>query len=318
VIGAPVSTASTGRLLVGFAVAVLAVAFAGVCVQAGTAWPWSAVVHENGERTLLQTIGYFDHASRELPLDLLLALVIAGAAARVFPEAPPTARRRMAVLLIAGGLVAAGIIAGAWQAGGAAAVRENLLQMPTRAGAPLVTGAHWRYHLLSSTACMLLALGLAATVGAGVSRRPGLSGRGSLLTVAAWILFAGLTLVFGVNRSPFADAVYLGHQARELATHAIVTVPLGLGLCLRLAATRPLDPRRMLAGLLSPAVLGPALLAIAIGVYLAAGVMMTGAVDQGQTSSLSALIFPHFFEHTLTYLVVGLISPAAYLWATRS
>jgi len=149
-------------------------------------------------------------------------------------------------------------------------------------------------------------------------RRSGLSGRGSLLTVAAWILFAGLTFVFGVNRAPFADAVYLGHQARELATHAIVTVPLGLGLCLRLAATRPLDPRRMLAGLLSPAVLGPALLAIAIGVYLAAGVMMTGAVDQGQTSSLSALIFPHFFEHTLTYLVVGLISPAAYLWATRS
>src|SRR5262245_48833897 len=58
---------------------VLVISFIGVCVQAGTPWPWSRVVHEDGHRTLLQTIFYFEHATRELLLDGVLAMFVAGA-----------------------------------------------------------------------------------------------------------------------------------------------------------------------------------------------------------------------------------------------
>jgi hypothetical protein len=58
---------------------VLVIAFVGVCVQAGTPWPWNRVVHEDGHRTLLQTTFYFEHATRELLLDAVLAMGVAGA-----------------------------------------------------------------------------------------------------------------------------------------------------------------------------------------------------------------------------------------------
>jgi hypothetical protein len=35
---------------------VLLVAFVGVCLQAGTPWPWNRVVHEDGQHTVLETI----------------------------------------------------------------------------------------------------------------------------------------------------------------------------------------------------------------------------------------------------------------------
>ena len=60
---------------------VLLVAFAAVCVQAGTPWPWNRIVHEDRQHTLLQTIFYFEHATRELVLDSVLALAVAGAGA---------------------------------------------------------------------------------------------------------------------------------------------------------------------------------------------------------------------------------------------
>ena len=60
--------------------AVLTTAFVILCVHHGTAWPWNTVVHEDGRRTLLETIFYFDHALGELPLDLLLSAAVAGAA----------------------------------------------------------------------------------------------------------------------------------------------------------------------------------------------------------------------------------------------
>lgn len=56
------------------------VAFIAVCLQADTPWLWNRVVHEDGQHTFLETIFYFEHATRELALDAVLALAIAGAA----------------------------------------------------------------------------------------------------------------------------------------------------------------------------------------------------------------------------------------------
>src|ERR1700741_2279494 len=81
---------------------VLLVAFVAVCVQAGTPWPWGSVVHEDGQHTLLATIFYFEHATRELLLDAVLAVAIAGAVRYFYPISAAQgdtaiARRRLAL-----------------------------------------------------------------------------------------------------------------------------------------------------------------------------------------------------------------------------
>jgi hypothetical protein len=49
-----------------------------------------------------------------------------------------------------------------------------------------------------------------------------------------------------------------------------------------------------------------------LAVYLLVGALGTSAVSQGQTKSLSLLIFPHFFEHVFSYLVVPLVAGLVY------
>src|SRR5262245_32143148 len=58
---------------------VLAAAFAAICIDFQTLWPFPLVVHEDGQHTLWGTIFYFEHALQELPLEILIALAIAGA-----------------------------------------------------------------------------------------------------------------------------------------------------------------------------------------------------------------------------------------------
>src|SRR2546423_8217140 len=75
---------------------VLLVAFVAVCFQAGTPWPWNRVVHEDGQHTLLETIFYFEHATRELVLDAVLALAVAGAVRYFYTPARPLDDARLA------------------------------------------------------------------------------------------------------------------------------------------------------------------------------------------------------------------------------
>src|SRR5437870_5447587 len=69
-------------LLIGVPLLTLAAAFVTICVHFHTAWPWNVTVHEDGRRTLRQTIFYFEHALGELPLELLLAAAVSGALLR--------------------------------------------------------------------------------------------------------------------------------------------------------------------------------------------------------------------------------------------
>jgi hypothetical protein len=299
---------------------VLAVAWVSVCIQVESAWPWLLVVHEDGRRTLLQTVLYVEHALRELPLDLVLAVALAGSALRFFPESRPGQQDRAPYYLLAFLLCMAGIVGGAIVAAGEGAAIENLLQMPTRGGAPLVVGSHWRYHLLSRLALILLAFaltGLAARVG--VRRRP-MSGRPvpAPLFVAALVAFGLLTVGFGMTTEPFVDPVYIGHQARELFTHALITVPIGVAACLASAAPDSMADVLPSDGVGELGVVVAGGLSVALGAYLAVGVLLTDAVAAGQTASVPALLFPHFFEHTLTYALVGTAAPSLYLFLSRS
>ncbi len=283
--------------------AVLLVSFVAVCVQTGTPWPWTSVVHEDGHRTLLQTIFYFEHATRELLLDGVLAVAIAGAV-RLF-EPLPTGRdvalertRRNFAIAAIGSLAV--ILGGTAYTEGAQAILQNLAQLHTREGAPLAWGAHWRYHFIERIAEIALAFCVAGVF----AGRQGGTGKASLFLLAIG-LFAGASAVFGVSDVSFRDPTYVGHQLRELLTNVLVTLPMALGGCLLLA-------RRFARGVATPAVsavlrwpiAAAGLTALACGTYLLAASVLLGSRSHGQKAGLAELLFPHFFEHSLGYAFV--------------
>ena len=113
---------------------------------------------------------------------------------------------------------------------------------------------------------------------------------------------------------PFRDPAFLGHQLRELFTHALVTLPLALGTCLALARTSA-NP--------APSTPHPALwtvvlsggLAILSGAFLLVASLMTDAQSHGQATGLAWLLLPHFFEHSMGYVFVPAL--AGFLYVLR-
>jgi hypothetical protein len=277
-------------LLVAIPCLTLLGAFGAICIHFDTAWPWNTIVHENGKWTLLETVLYFEHALGEAPLEVLLGGAVAGAMLHCTKPSPRknTSTIVMLTLLVAG--LDALLLAGAWQAVGYKSAKQFLLQYHTRDEAPFEFGSHWRYHLLSEASLMLLPAAVAPLV---------LSGRGSRRVLAAsWVAFGMGCLIFGISGASFFDPRYLGHQARETLTHALVTIPLALSLCLAISETTEAPGRRGWS--FAPA--GFALLVL----YQVAGVLASGSQEHAQTRDMTRLVGSHFFEHTLSYLVVPL------------
>lgn len=139
--------------------------------------------------------------------------------------------------------------------------------------------------------------------------------------VAAYL---ALTVVFAVDASsmaqPFRDAQYLGHQAREIMTHAIVTLPIGAGGCLLLAGVQARAPRagkEAGTATLVPLLLAGGVAAIAMCAYVGFAALHGNAMSHGQSNDLVTLVLPHFFEHTLTYVVTPLVAATTYALIAR-
>ncbi len=312
---------------------VLLVAYVGVSLQAGTPWPWNRVVHEDGQHTFLETIFYFEHATRELVLDAVLALAVAGAVRHFYPPSRASGDAnlaRMRAWLAVWTLAALALILGgtayvnafgryyAAEARGQA-ILDNLAQYPTRPGAPLVWGAHWRYHLIERFAEIALAFFGAGLLWLRDGRPDGRHGRsGASLYATALVVFAAATLVFGVSAQPFRDPTYLGHQLRELVTHTLVTLPLAMGTCFVLARRFSLPASSTRSSLHA----WPVYAAGAVGVACAAFVLIASVLQKaqmyGQKKALAELLFPHFFEHSLGYVFVSALAGFLYLLPTRN
>jgi hypothetical protein len=321
-----------GAALLAWAAGVLLVAFAAICQRTGSAWPWSRVVHEDGERTLMLTILYFEHAARELPLDVLLGIAVGGAAFFAFAPTARTGVRLANRSAIGLGSLAAIVIAviagGTVLEGGMQMLIDNILQNHTRPGTPLEWGSHWRYHLLERLALMLISLGfggLARLVadGGGTVGRTGLA----IVTVCIGVYLA-LTVVFwggpAAFSQSFVDARYLGHQARELFTHALVTVPVAWAVCMLTLppSTGWVQGGRAAveSGRASPQVavaIAAGGLGLTLGAYTCFAALASDAISHGQTTDVAMLIFPHFFEHSFTYLLVPIVSLLVYKAAAQ-
>lgn len=307
--------------LVATGAAVLAASFAVIVGKLGTFAIWDVAAHEDGVRTFGDTVLYFEHAVRELPLDLILGATVGGALAFALPLAPQP--RAPIGLLATLALILGVIVAGAVRDVGFKAFLDNLLQNHTRPGAPLEWGAHWRYHLLASLSLMLLAFG-----GAGLLRFIAGSGtaadaaRGAKLVAGAVGALAVGTLVFAHSlegmMEPFADPIFIGHEARELFTHALATLPIAFGAGI-LSARTPLpasDAAGRAAGRRSWIVAIAA--GVLVGVYLCGLALTLDSASSGQTDDLAMLIAPHFFEHAQTYVVVTLVALITHRLAARS
>lgn len=301
---------------------VLLVAFVGLCVMTGTAWPWNQVVHEDGVRTLLGTVFYVEHGTRELLPDALLALAVAGAVAYFFPltgagvrDAASASRRRLTWVAA---VTFAVIVGGTLWTEGSRVLFDNLSQSHTRAGAPLVWGAHWRYHLIERFAQVMLAFCASGTFWMlrGKPNAARRSGRFRLFG-AALLLFVATTILFRITSEPFRDPAYLGHQLRELFTHSLVTLPLALGTCLTLARTFSRG-----RGGASPdrawPIVATGAAAVLSGAFLLVASVMADAQSHGQTEGLAGLLLPHFAEHALGYVLVPALAGLIYLTSART
>jgi len=284
---------------------ILLAAYLAVCVRFHSAWPWNLVVHEDGRHTLRGTVFYFEQALGELPLEWLLAWSVAGAV--LWCAGQSGARRSGGKALAAAAGLDVLIMAGAWRAVGPRSSLAWFLQYRTREGERLLFGSHWRYHFLSEASLMLLALALAAWAGASSGK-----GRRASLFWLSCAGFAALTAVFGWSAAPLRDARYLGHEARETLTHGLVTVPLAVAVCLRMAGRG--GPGRRTPRAAWWALGGFALLAA----YQAAGAVLTGSRSRAQSNDLVSLLCVHFFEHALSYLLVTAHAALFYAAASRA
>ena len=271
--------------------------YAWLAIAHGTPWLWNVVVHEGGRYTLGETVFFVRHHLREIPVDMAMALSLA-AAIRMTVADPPVIRRNW----LAGGAILLVVLAFAMasmQEGWREAARD-LLQFRTRDD-DSAYGSHWRFHLLS-TVWFCCAAPVVAGITTGVSGFPRLEGESRRLLVAAWIWIGVLTLSFGVNADPFTSGRYIGHQAREIMTHGLITLPLVFAIGVmpgrvvqasRLARSGGLP--RMLAWI---PVLG-------IPLFLAAAFRGTTLEGSAQLETgLAGVVAAHVFEHILDVVLV--------------
>jgi len=292
-------------------VLVMLMAFGAIAAHTENIWPWYEVVHESGNRSLLGTVFYFEHAARELPLDILLGMAIGGSALWVFPK-PSSVDRLRQVLFAAGTLlVIAVIVVGTLSSGGPVLLSDNLLQMYTRPGEALRFGSHWRYHFLSRFMLIMVSFGLAGLIVLGLHGRQGTGGKtGQKVFSGTLLLFFVLSLAFLPDLDSFLKVTFLGHQVREVLTHILVTIPLGWWVCLRLSRGNEREPIQGTVSVGWPLAAGTG--GVLAGLYLLVGALCTSAASMGQTDSAVLLIGPHFFEHFFSYLVVPMVAGLIY------
>ncbi len=305
-------------LMVAMPLVVLFVAYIAICVYTGETDLWNKVVHEAGHLTLANTVFYYEHASRELPLDIFLGMAVGSG---VLFACPPVAGdskvqgkayRNITIFSVAALIVIGMILVGTYLQGGIEQIYSNLFQMHTRPDNNLVWGAHWRYHFLSRISLMAVSFGIAGVLV--LIRqdvvRPG-NKIGSQMFILTLLMFALVTGIFSLNADPFFNPVFLGHQIREVFTHGLVTLPIAWGTCLLFVGnhvfgevngrtTTPSWP--LIAGIAG----------MVVTTYLFVAALITSAATQGQSQDMAVLLFPHFFEHTFSYLIVPIVASLVY------
>jgi hypothetical protein len=307
---------SRSLLVILAGVGALGIAGLWLALEHGTIAVWHLVVHESGRYTLAQTVFYFRHFLREVPTLFTVALfVVAAYGSPAVPAAERPRARRMGLLYASGLLFACVMIVVAFRATaaehGSLSAWTNLMQYHTRDDLASY-GSHWRFHWLST-----LWLGLATSLSATVTARwlaapaPHDTRARRLMGAVAWGWFWGLSLVFVPTLEPVLDPRFIGHQAREILTHSLVTLPMAMGLLALVLRHHGHQPKLSRLALKVP--VSRAAVVLAIPAYLGFATIASEAMSHGQTAGgLAAMVAAHFFEHVLDYVFVALLCVGGY------
>jgi hypothetical protein len=242
------------------------------------------------------------HFLREVPVDIAMALSLAAAIRLAAPQ--PVPQPRLPYIGIAVAMVSAASVLSAAEEGWLEALRD-LLQYRTRDDDTRY-GSHWRFHLLST-----IWFCATAPVLASLTRNrfgmPVAAGPAFRFLAMAWGWVAALTVIFGVGAEPFTSDRYIGHQAREILTHGLLTLPCVFAI--GVLAAGPLRSRAEVAGPGWQVATGVLVLGIPVFLVTAFG----GSALEGSAqlnSGMSGLVAAHVFEHLLDYLFVLVVAMA--------
>lgn len=277
------------------------------------------IIHEEGRYTLTETLLYFRHFVRELPVNTLIATALGILACLHSPltfhslDKPGLLSKTRRCAGLAALFLALVVIALTWLQLGFRETGIELAQYRTRDELSEF-GSHWRYHLLHIADSVLFCFGLLLMI-------RGLTGAGSLnyravRWISAWaVFFLVLTYFFGSPLRALTDPLYLAHQAREIETHRLLTLCPALGCILLLdqilggSSMRILPCSRMiLQGIFWIA------LATLIPLWIFWSLRQLDIPSLAhRKTDLWQLAAAHHFEHMLDYFYVALLSAWVYL-----
>lgn len=296
-----------------FPLFILFISYSYLAYEQGTPFFFNAHIHESGTYTLLETVFYFDHFIREIPVSVLTACVVA-ISFYLFSPLPlhdccrMVSVRKFTVPFLFFFLIV--VIAGALLKNGFYSFFLDLFQYRTRDNV-VSYGSHWHYHLLhiefiflASLAVSFVYRGLTHMYSTTMNK----SGITFLVIVQTCIIL--FTLIFIPDIKPFTDTRYLAHQFREIVTHASVTMPLAFAFLI------VFEHKSCPASYVSPGAsafnkIGVLLFIVALVIPLYILIQLSGRniMAEAQTkSNYFNLLASHYFEHSLDYVFVSLLT----------
>lgn len=305
-------------MLFGIPAAVLGISYLLLAIRYQEWNVFPVVVHENGQLTLLDTVFYFRHFLRELPVCVFLAAAISIAGIWHTPLANLNSTSlhyaKRLKKWIGFGLVAAVaiVLAIVWNQDGLGVVYAELMQAHTR-GDSREFGSHWRYHWLHLVEAMPFSIGLAMVLRGLTGGAP--RNRDAMPLAGVWVIaFLFVTFLAGSPLAAFTDPLHLAHQIREIETHRLLTIALALGTLWILerrleGASGGYTSRLLVRGIILISI------ATLIPLWIIWKLRHVDVLSLAQReSSFFELAAAHHFEHCLDYIFVSGLTAWLYLF----
>lgn len=279
---------------------------------------FSAKVHESGRYTLLQTIMYFDHFAREIPVSIMNAFSVS-VSFYLFtpvPGIPSSFLKKVFnitfVFLI---FFLFFVVSEAVHKNGLQSFLLDLLQFRTRDN-EIAYGSHWHSHFLDMIFIFATSLSISFLYRA-ITRCCGNSmNRFGFRLIGIWSgVFMLITLILVPSAKSFSDTRYLAHQFREILTHCTVTIPLSFAILISIekrfsADFNPamINTKYKYTGLI---VLCCALI---IPLFIVVRLMGNNILSAAQKKTgYWDLLASHYFEHSLDYAFVPALAVFLYI-----
>lgn len=252
------------------------------------------MIHESGAHTLSQTVFYYDHFLRELPIDTLLASAILWSySALAIPSG--YALLDASVWRLGLGLFLMAVLWGSLRAVGLRSTLDDLLQA-RETDARKGWGSHWQMHFLSTAVLLVLLMLPGILLGDAASQQA--------WTVALFSVFFALSVLFRCGFGAITNPRWVLHGAREVFTYFVIVA---------LPAFLPLLDRRLSGPLhFNIASLSAILVLTAAALYFAS-VFLDHRLNDVASSKrgIVYLLSSHFFEHFLDFVYILLFILAA-------